>query len=182
MITAMIQSQFGLKPKNQVGSYQRPYPTWYDIMQLPPWYRVPDFSKFTRIDEMSTMEHISRYLVQLRDTSVEEAHKVWLFPLSLSGPAFSWFSSLKPNSITGWADLESKFHAYFYSGIEEKITNLTKKRWRNNELGSEFIQWFRQVRSHCYSLNLSDGQLAKLAVQGMSPVFREKFNGQEFDN
>jgi hypothetical protein len=25
-ITAMMQSQFGLKPKNLVGSYQHPYP------------------------------------------------------------------------------------------------------------------------------------------------------------
>jgi len=53
-------------------------------------------------------------------------------------------------------------------------------RQRNNELGSEFIQWFREVRSHCYSLNLSDGQLTELALQGMSPMLREKFNGQEF--
>jgi hypothetical protein len=55
-------------------------------------------------------------------------------------------------------------------------------RQRSNELGSEFIQRFIEVRSHCYSLNLSDGQLAELALQGMSLVIREKFNGQEFDN
>ena len=71
-----MQSQFGLKPKGQVGSYQRPYPAWYDIVQLPPRYRVLDFSQFTGVDEMTTMEHISRYLVQLGDASVEEAHKV----------------------------------------------------------------------------------------------------------
>jgi hypothetical protein len=46
----------------------------------------------------------------------------------------------------------------------EKITDLTSMRQRNNELGSEFIQRFREVRSHCYSLNLSDGQLAELAL------------------
>ena len=61
-ITTMMQSQFGLKPKGQVGSYQCPYQAWYDIVQLPPCYRVLDFSKFTGIDEMTTMEHISRYL------------------------------------------------------------------------------------------------------------------------
>jgi hypothetical protein len=42
----------------------------------PSHYRVPDFSKFIGIDVMTTMEHISRYLIQLRDASVEEAHKV----------------------------------------------------------------------------------------------------------
>ena len=90
-IVAMMQSQFGLKPKGQVGSYQHPYPAWYDIVQLPPCYRVPDFSKFTRIDEMSTMEHISRYLVQLGEASIEEVHKVWFFLLSLSRPTLVGF-------------------------------------------------------------------------------------------
>ena len=109
---------------------------------------------------------------------MEEAHRVRFFPLSLSGPVFSWFSSLEPNSITRWADLENKFHAYFYSGIgEKKIIDLTNMRQRNNESGSEFIQRFREVRSRCYSLNLSDGQSAELALQGMSLVLREKFNG-----
>jgi hypothetical protein len=62
-VIAMMQSQFGVKPKGQVESYQCPYPAWYDIVQLPPCYKVPDFSKFTRIDEITTMEHISYYLV-----------------------------------------------------------------------------------------------------------------------
>jgi len=67
-------------------------------------------------------------------------------------------------------------------GQEKKVTDLTSMRQRNNESGSEFIQRFRDVRSRCYSLNLSDGQLAKLALQGMSPVIREKFDGQEFES
>ena len=76
------------------------------------------------------------------------------------------------------ADLEHKFHAYFYSGIgDKKILDLTNMKQRNNESGSKFIQRFRQVKSHCYSLNLSDGQLAELALQGMLPAKREKFGG-----
>ena len=94
------------------------------------------------------MEHIIRYLVQLGDASVEEAHKVRFFPLLLSGPAFSWFSSLEPNSITGWANLENKFHTYFYSGTgEKKIIDLMIMRQKNNELGSEFVQRLREVRN-----------------------------------
>ena len=34
----------------------------------------------------------------------------------------------------------------------------------------------------CFSLNLTDDQLAALAVQGMLPTWREKLLGQEFDN
>ena len=53
---------------------------------------------------------------------------------------------------------------------------------RSNESGSEFIQRFREVRSYYCSLNLSDGQLVGLALQGMSPLIREKFDGQEFES
>ena len=60
-----------------------------DIVLLPPRYRVLDFSKFTGMDEMTTMEHFSRYLIHLEEASIEEAHKVRFFPLSLSRPAFS---------------------------------------------------------------------------------------------
>ena len=34
----------------------------------------------------------------------------------------------------------------------------------------------------CFSLNLTDDQLATLVVQGMLPTWREKLLGQEFDN
>ena len=69
---------------------------------------------------------------------------VGFFPLTLSGSAFTWFSSLLANFIDGWVDLEKKFHAYFYTVIGEKrIIDLTSMRQRNNESGLEFLQWFR---------------------------------------
>jgi hypothetical protein len=46
-------------------------------------------------------------------------HKVKLFPLSLSGTSFNWFTSLALNSIGTWAGLEEKFHEYFYNGETE---------------------------------------------------------------
>jgi len=65
---------------------------------------------------------------------------------------------------------------------EKKIIDLTSMRQKHNESGSEFVQRFREVRSRCYSLNLFDGQLVELALQGMSPLIREKFDGQEFES
>ena len=103
--------------------------------------------------------------------------------MSLSGPAFTWFSSLPVNSIANCADLEKKFHTYFYTRIgEKKITDLTTIRQRTNELGIEFLQRFRETRNWCFSLNLVDDQLAALAVQRMLPTWKEKLLGQEFDN
>ena len=117
------------------------------------------------------------------EASIEEAHRVRFFSLSLSGPAFTWFSSLAVNSIANWSDLEKKFHTYFYTGTgERKIIDLITIRQRANESGAEFLQRFQETGNLCFSLNLTDDQLAALAVQGMLPTWREKLLGQEFDN
>ena len=79
--------------------YKRLYPEWYDLVALPTNYRFPEFAKFTSQDSTSTIEHVSRYLTQLGEASIDEAHRVHFFSLSLSGPAFTWFSSLAVNSI-----------------------------------------------------------------------------------
>ena len=96
-----VQWQFGLKPKNTMVSYKKPYLEWFDQVLLPPRYRLPDFVKFTGTGSVSTMEHISQYLAQLSEIADEPTFKVRFFPLSLSGPAFSWFASLPHNSIEG---------------------------------------------------------------------------------
>ena len=99
------------------------------MIALPANYRLLEFAKFTGQDSTSIIEHISRYLTQLGEASIEEAHRVHFFSLSLSGPAFTWFSSLPVNSIANWVDLEKKLHTYFYTGTgEKKITDLTTIR------------------------------------------------------
>ena len=100
-IADVIQNQFGLHPRDQTLMYRRPYANWYDRVMLPSKYIVPDFSKFSGQDDTSTMEHVSRFLVQCVEATGEEPLRVRLFPLSLSGSAFAWFLSLPPNSIHG---------------------------------------------------------------------------------
>jgi hypothetical protein len=115
------------------------------------------------------MEHVSRFLAQCEEASAEEAMKVRFFRLSLTRSAFTWFSSLPSNSTKGWADLEKQFHTYFFAGIDEiKLSDLISVRQQEGESAMEYIQRFRNVRSRCYSLSLSDVQLADLAFQGLS--------------
>ena len=63
-----------------------------------------------------------------------------------------------------------------------KITDLTNLRQRNDESVAGFIQRFREMRNKCYSLSLTDKQLAELAFQGLLPSIREKYASQEFEN
>jgi hypothetical protein len=75
---------------------------------------------------------------------------------------------LAVNSIANWNELEKKFHTYFYIGTgERKIIDLMTIKHRANESSVVFLQRFRETRNLCFSLNLTDNQLAALAVQGM---------------
>ena len=73
-VTEMMKNQFGLKPKVLTFSYKRPYIEWYNLVALPTNYRLLEFTKFTGQGSISMIEHVSRYLTQLGEASVEVAH------------------------------------------------------------------------------------------------------------
>jgi hypothetical protein len=123
-MTDVLQNQFGLKPKNQGHVYTPPFPEWYNRVALPNRVKVPaNLTKFSGQDDTSTVEHIARYLMQLGEASADEAFRIRYFPLSLTGPSFTWFTSLPAHSICSWKDLEQKFHAHYFIGSNEKKTN-----------------------------------------------------------
>jgi hypothetical protein len=183
-MTDVLQNQFSLKPKNQGHIYTLPFPEWYHRVALPNRAKVPtEFTKFSGQDDTSTVEHIAWYLMQLGEASADEAFRIRYFPLSLTVPAFTWFSSLPAHSIGPWKDLEQKFHAHhFTSSNEKKLIDLTTMRQRNNETPMEFLRRFRETKSMCFSLNILDDQLAGMVVAGMLPAIREKLFGMEFDD
>ena len=125
----VMREQFGLRPKQQSVMYKTPYPLAYDQIPLPHKYKMPDFTKFSGQGEVSTMEHVNRFLLQLGEAGNHDALRIRLFSLSLSGSSFVWFTTLSANSILYWADQERQFHQFFYSWITElKLTNLTSLR------------------------------------------------------
>jgi hypothetical protein len=170
----LMQNQFGLKPKMQGHAYKPPFPEWYYNVLLPPRVKPPTkFTKFSGQDDTSTVEHIARYLMQLGECSAEETFRVRYFPASLTGPAFQWFSSLPPESVSRWKDLERKFHAHYFSGTsKKKLIDLATVKQRHSEMPLEFLRRFREVKGMCFSLNLPDDQLADMAVAGMLPAVR----------
>ena len=80
-VTEMMKNQFSLKPKGQTFSYKRPFPGWYDLVALPTNYRLLEFAKFTGQDSRSTIKHVSQYLTQLGEASIDEAHPVRFFSI-----------------------------------------------------------------------------------------------------
>jgi hypothetical protein len=106
-----------------------------------------------------------------------------MFPLSLSGTSFTWFTSLALNSIFTWTQLEQKIHEYFYSGNTElRLSHLTGIKQKYNEHVTDYIRRFRDTRNRCFNLNISDKDLTDLAYLGLSLHLREKLEGHVFSN
>ncbi|CAI9761637.1 unnamed protein product [Fraxinus pennsylvanica] len=64
-------------------TYTKPYSDWADQTYLwPRGYKVPEFSLFTSLGEMSTLAHIRRFTLQIGE--VNDYHKMRLFPSSLT--------------------------------------------------------------------------------------------------
>jgi hypothetical protein len=109
-ISAILRDQFGILPKRRTIGYTKPYPSDYDLIPLPPKYRLPEFTKFNGSEGSSSIEHVSQYLAQLGMILVSDPLRVRFFSQSLTGPAFEWYTSLGPDSIRTWKQLEEQFH------------------------------------------------------------------------
>jgi hypothetical protein len=179
----MLLKQYGIKPKQQSCIYNTPYLSGYDHIPFSPRFKVPDLTKFCRQDETSTLEHITRFIIQCGEAGNVDALRIHLFSSSLLGPTFLWFTSLPANSIIKWSDLEQQFYNCFVFGIHEmKITDRTRLKKKNDETVAGFDQRFREVANKFYSLNLGDKHLVGLAFQGLFSTLREKYVSHDFES
>ncbi|KAK1644172.1 hypothetical protein QYE76_061977 [Lolium multiflorum] len=172
-ICTILKDQFGMMPKRKAIGYTKPYPNEYELIPLPPKYRLPDFTKFSGSDGSSSIEHVSRYLAQLGMISASDELRVRYFSQSLTGSAFGWYTSLPPNSIQTWKQLEERFHEQYHSEASEAgIADLAQVRQKRGET-VEYIQRFRTVRNRCYSVHVSEKEAVELAVVGLSSSIKE---------
>ena len=58
-----------------------------------------EFHYFFRDVDKFTIEHVGQFMAQCCESGQNEYYKVQLFPLSLTRIAFTWYSTLPPNSI-----------------------------------------------------------------------------------
>jgi hypothetical protein len=153
-VASMVKVKFGINMGNYI-LYQKPYKAELDLMAYPPGWRVSDFIKFSGEDNRTTWEHISQYIAQLGEASTHDFLKVHSFSLSLIGTAFAWFSSLAPNSVDFWNQLEQKFHDHFFSGdYQLKLTDLTlvKVKTRRSLNTLSILKRLKTVVSICQFL------------------------------
>jgi hypothetical protein len=105
-LATILRESFGIEPKGRGRVYQKSYLNYYDQLFYPRGYKVSEFSKFSGEDEKIIVEHVDQFILQCSEASANGVLKLRIFPLCLSGTVFTWFTSLAPNSIFTWAQLE----------------------------------------------------------------------------
>jgi hypothetical protein len=178
-----MHESFGIESKGRGHVYPKPYPDYYDQLPYPRGYSVFEFSIFNREDGKTTLEHVGQFILQCGESSANDTLKLRIFPLSLSATTFTWFTSLAPNSIFTWAQLEQKFNEYFYSGNTNLILSYSIIiKQKHNEPTADYIRRFTYTRNRCFNLNIFDKDLADLAYSGLTSHLREKPESHAFSD
>jgi hypothetical protein len=182
-LATILWESFDIEPKGRGRVYQKSYPDYYDYLSYPRGYRVHEFSKFSGEDGKTTLEHVGQFILQCGDASANDALKLRMLTLSLFGIAFTWFTSLDPNSIFTWDQLEHKLHEYFYSGDTVlRLSHFTIVKQKHNEFIVEYIRRFQDTRNRCFNLNISDKYLADLAYSGLTSHLKDKLVSHVFSD
>jgi hypothetical protein len=103
-----------------VSEYHRPYLLHIDYSKTLDGWWIPDFYEFSGEDDKIVVEHINVYLSQLGFAGKEDYMRVRNFPLSLTGIAFAWFTSLPWCTVGSWSQLEEQFYEYFGKTNEKR--------------------------------------------------------------
>ena len=148
-------------------------------------YRIPYFSLFSGEDGQSTLEHVARFTVQCGELANYKNFyhfKLRMFPNSLIGATFTWYTTLPRNSIRSWQKVERHFNTQFFRAEPEVcIAELSRVTQRHGETAYLFISQFKKMRNRC-KIHLSETEYVKMAQRGLDIELRKKFQGMEFRN
>ena len=106
--------------------------------------------------------------------------KLRLFPNSLKGAVFTWYTTLPRNSIQSWQEMERQFHTQFFRAKPEVcIVELSKVTQRSGEIADLFFSRFKKMRNRC-KIHLPETEYVKMAQRGLDIELRNKFKVMEF--
>ncbi|XP_050909248.1 uncharacterized protein LOC127123024 [Lathyrus oleraceus] len=148
-LTSMIErimAQNGLNTGLQRPNYSSPLSEYVLQTEVPRGCKIPKFTKFSGDTSESTIEHIARYMIEAGDLVNSENLRMKYFPSSLTKNAFTWFTTLPPNSIDAWPHLERLFHEQFYMGqtkisLKELARVGRNGRWRFRLFHQEKVRY-----------------------------------------
>ncbi|KAF3573184.1 hypothetical protein F2Q69_00059480 [Brassica cretica] len=101
---------------------------WYD------WVGQDSFQGLPHQDPRNHIEELEDLVSRGEHNEVFEYHMLGkIFPYSISGNAFSWFSQLQPGSLTSWDDIERAFLYKFLDDVEATREKEKYDKWDRDE-------------------------------------------------
>ena len=94
------------------------------------------------------------------------------FSKSLTDRAYTWYSTLQPNSIPTWEDIVESFYTKYFHG-KEKVTIITfhNSKQKPSEGLLDFIRRFRDTALDCYG-QYKEQELVEICIDDMFPEYR----------
>ena len=129
---------------------------------LPPNYKPPKISRFN--GTTAPKAHISCFMTAMRFTGYDEAAYCQAFPMTLEGPAQTWFTGLKPGSISSWDELVEIFQTRFFANSvfpkdAESLLNIVQKE------GESLKSFFRRFCEEQQTMENLDTKFALTALR-----------------
>ncbi|XP_050896151.1 uncharacterized protein LOC127102869 [Lathyrus oleraceus] len=180
-LTSMIErimAQNSLNTGLQRPNYSSPLSEYILQTELLSGCKIPKFTKFSGDTSESTIEHIARYMTEAGDLVNSENLRMKYFPSSLIKNAFTWFTTLLPNSIDAWPQLERLFHEQFYMGQTKiSLKELASIKRKFTEPIDDYLNRFHLLKSRCFTI-VPEHELVEIAAGGLDYSIRKKLDTQ----
>ncbi|XP_058741652.1 uncharacterized protein LOC131614039 [Vicia villosa] len=105
-VVEQILVQNGINAGLHRPNFVSPLSEYVRQTELPRGWKIPKFTKFAGETGESTVEHVARYQTEADELENNENLKMKYFPSSLTKNAFTWFTTLPPQSLFSWNQLE----------------------------------------------------------------------------
>ncbi|CAL2229381.1 unnamed protein product [Prunus armeniaca] len=166
--------------RGEKPTYRKPYPAYIDQIPLSLGFKVPNFTLFNGKDtHASSVEHIGRFSVQCIIEN-NPMLKLRLFGNSLSGQAFTWYTSLLANYVQTWEHMENVFHDYYFRiQPEVTISDLAALKQSEDERAQNFVTRFRKLKMKC-RIPMEERHFIQMAQTALKNSLRKRFDEMLF--
>ncbi|GJT54959.1 reverse transcriptase domain-containing protein [Tanacetum coccineum] len=116
-------------------------------------------------------------MFKYRDTE-NEAVRLMMFPLSLTGEEKTWLDELNEGTIETWDELRTTFISRFFPPalFDRLLGEIRAFSQHENESLTDAWLRMKEILRNCHSHNLSKGNIIKIFYHGLSEITQEVLN------
>jgi hypothetical protein len=150
---------------------RQPYPAGLLNQPYPDKYEVPTFTQYDGRKGNAT-EHVNKFLDAMGPHAGNGNLCLREFSKSLTDRAYTWYTTLKPDSVRTWDDMVEVFCTKCFH-VEDKITLLTLHNTKQGPTEGllPYIKRFRDAALDWYG-NHEESELVEICITNMHTEYR----------